>query len=47
MEQMHLWLDMLCDISILLFEFVGVIILVMAGIKGVYHYIKKHPLTRL
>lgn len=47
METMHLWLETLCEVSILMFEFVGVIILVLAGIKGVYHNIKKYPHTRL
>ncbi|NLJ97610.1 MAG: DUF1622 domain-containing protein [Clostridiales bacterium] len=47
MEQMHLWLDILCEVSILLFEYVGVIILVIAGIRGVYNSIRKSPYTRL
>lgn len=47
MENINLWLDILCEVSILMFEFVGVIILVLAGIKGVYNLIKKNPATRL
>ena len=35
------------DVSILLFEFVGAIIIILSGIKGVWGYIKKDPLIRL
>jgi uncharacterized membrane protein len=35
------------DVSILLFEFVGAIIIILSGIKGVLGYIKKDPLIRL
>lgn len=44
---MHEWLLTACEIGTLMFEFVGVIILVLSGIVGVYNYIKKSPYTRL
>lgn len=47
METMHLWLSILCEISILLFEFVGVIILIIVGIKGIYNFIRKDTHTKL
>lgn len=47
MEQLHLWLDFACQIGTLLFEFIGVIILVLTGLVGGYNYIKKSPYTRL
>lgn len=47
MEVFHELLDVICSAAIVLFEFIGVIILILSGIKGVYHYIKKDPYTRL
>lgn len=47
MEQFHVWLDIACEIGTLMFEFVGVVILVLAGVVGVYNFIKKSPYTRL
>lgn len=47
MEQLHVWLDIACEAGTLMFEFVGVVILVLAGIVGVYNYVKKSPYTRL
>lgn len=47
MEQLHEWLDIACQIGTLMFEFIGVIILVLAGLVGVYNYIKKSPYIRL
>lgn len=47
METMHLWLDILCEVSILLFEFVGVIILIIVGIRGIYDFIRKDTHTKL
>jgi uncharacterized membrane protein len=46
-EQLHGLLRIACDIGTLLFEFVGVIILILAGIVGIYNIIKKSPYTRL
>lgn len=47
MEQMHMWLTIICDGAILMFEFIGVFILVVAGMVGIYNHIKKNPYTRL
>lgn len=47
MEQFHGWLDFICEAATLMFEFIGVIILILSGIVGVYNYIKKSPYTRL
>jgi uncharacterized membrane protein len=47
MEQFHVWLDIACEIGTLMFEFVGVVILVLTGVVGVYNFIKKSPYTRL
>jgi len=47
MELLHEWLEILCEAAILMFEYIGVIILIISGIKGVYNHIKKNPYTRL
>lgn len=47
MEPLHELLEFICEAAILMFEFVGVIILIITGIVGVYHYIRKSPYTRL
>lgn len=47
MGQVHGWLTVICDAAILMFEFIGVFILVLAGLVGVYNYIRKKPYTRL
>lgn len=47
MEFIHLILNYFIDVTILLFEFVGAIIIVLSGLKGIYGYIKKDPLIRL
>ncbi len=44
---MHDILVVIADYSILIFEFIGVFILIATGIKGTYSYITKDPLTRL
>ena len=33
--------------AILLFEYVGVMVIVVAGAQGVWHYVRRDPLTRL
>lgn len=35
------------DLAILLFEFVGVIVLIITGLKGIFDYIRRNPLTKL
>lgn len=40
-------LRMIVDLAILLFEYIGVGVIIFAGIKGILHYIKRDPGTRL
>lgn len=40
-------LEYLVEYAILLFEFIGVAILILSGIKGAIQCIRKNPLTRL
>lgn len=47
METLHELLIQIVDIAILYFEFVGVFILLLTGIRGAYEYIRKCPFTRL
>lgn len=35
------------EASILLFEYIGVVILILSGLRGLYDYIRKDKLTRL
>lgn len=47
MVQMHHYLEFIVEAAIILFEYVGVFILIAAGILGVFNYITKNPFTRL
>lgn len=47
MEYMHLALQFVVEIGILLFEWVGVAVLVAAGVTGVLSYVRRDPQTRL
>lgn len=47
LDLLDLILSVVVDYSILLFEFVGVIVLIFAGIKGIVDYISRNPLTKL
>lgn len=47
MENLHHYLELIVEIAIILFEYVGVFVLIAAGIRGVIEYITKNPLTRL
>lgn len=38
METLHEWLGYLVDGAILLFEFIGVIVVVIAGLRGIVEY---------
>ncbi len=40
-------LNEMVDIAILLFEFMGVVALIIAGLHGIADYVRKSPLTRL
>ena len=46
MELLHGLLRSLVDVAIVLFEFIGVFVIISAGIKGLWGFIC-HPLTRL
>lgn len=43
----HNILGSVVDVSILLFDSIGVFVLIVAGIKGFIGYLSKNPLTRL
>ena len=47
MENMHHYLELIVEFSIILFEYVGVFVLLAAGIRGVLQYITRNPFTRL
>ena len=47
MEWMHNALMAIGNAAIILFELIGVLVLIVTGIQGVIHYIKRDPLTRL
>lgn len=47
MKTLDLLLRYVVDGSILLFEFVGVFVIIIAGIQGVWNYFKHNPLIRL
>ncbi len=47
MEILDVIMDHLVEISIMIFELIGVSVLVAAGLTGLYNYIRRDPLTRL
>ncbi len=47
MEMAHEILNGIVGFSILMFEYVGVAVLVAAGAQGVWCYVRRDPLTRL
>lgn len=51
MEMFMYWLELLLDniveTAILLFEFIGVGIIIFSGIRGFYLYLKRSPSTKL
>ncbi len=47
MEILHELLINLANIAITLFELIGVIIIIISGVKGVIGYLRNDPLTRL
>ncbi len=40
-------LNGLVEIAILIFEYIGVIIIVVSGIRGCYNYVRRSPETKL
>jgi len=47
MEILKMLLNNFVEIAIMLFEFIGVIIITLTGIKGIIEYMTKNPQTRL
>ena len=47
MDVMHTWLGYLVDGAILLFEFVGVLVVIAAGLRGVVDFLTRNRNTRL
>ncbi|MDO4271114.1 MAG: DUF1622 domain-containing protein [Eubacteriales bacterium] len=47
MAWFHTALGLLTDGAILLFEYVGVGVIIFAGVQGVINYVRRDPLTRL
>ena len=47
METLELLLRHVVDASIICFEFVGVFVIILAGLRGIRDYIKKNPQIRL
>ena len=47
MEQLHQILKITAEAAILLFEYMGVVVLILTGAVGVYNYFTKSPYTRL
>lgn len=47
MEFLHETLQIIVDIAILLFEYIGVLVLIITGIRGVFEYFSKNEFTRL
>ena len=47
LEEMELLLRHVVDLAIILFEFVGVFVILIAGARGVWDYIKHNPQIRL
>ena len=47
MEIFHQLLNAIVDVAIMLFEFMGVAVIVAAGIQGIWNYVRHDTLTRL
>ncbi|MGM9521898.1 MAG: DUF1622 domain-containing protein [Oscillospiraceae bacterium] len=47
MELLEDILAYIVEAAILLFEYVGVIVIIAAGIQGVFSYVRRDPMTRL
>lgn len=46
-EMLSAILSVITDYAILLFEYVGVAVLIITGIRGIVNYLTRNPLTRL
>lgn len=47
MSVMNDLLEIIVEIAILMFEFIGVAVLISAGIMGAINYVRRNPSTRL
>lgn len=47
MELLHGVLRSLADVAILLFEFVGVLVIIGSGLKGIVGFVTRSPMVRL
>jgi uncharacterized membrane protein len=47
MDWLHSVLNMIVDWAILLFELMGVLVIVVSGAQGIWGYVTRNPLTRL
>ena len=47
METLELLLRHVVDAAIVCFEFIGVFVIILAGLRGIRDYIKKNPQIRL
>lgn len=47
MEEMELILLHMVDLAIIFFEFVGVFVIIISGLRGVWDYVKHNPQIRL
>lgn len=47
LDMLHEWLNILVDAAILLFEYVGVIVVIFAGLRGIVDCLTRSPHTRL
>ena len=47
MELLNEVLHLIVEAAILLFEFMGVAVLIAAGIRGIWDYLRRDPLARL
>lgn len=47
LETMHLVMEYVVEIAILIFEFIGIGVIICSGIKGFVYYIAKNPNVKL
>lgn len=47
MELLHDILEYIVNFAIIIFEFMGVAVIIAAGLRGIYQYVRQDPFTRL
>lgn len=47
MELLENVLEIIVELAILLFEYVGVIVIILAGLRGIADFVRRNPDTRL